>query len=338
MKKSLLILITLCISVIGYSQTTFIDSNYIAYEVINAQPPYTVQVTGYDFANGGTAVNIPATATYNSITYSVTIIGDGAFQGNATTGEQITSVTIPSSVTFIGYAAFAYNLLSSVTIPDSVAHIGSLSFIDNQLDSVTLSNNLMTIPTAAFQSNALTSVTIPDNVGSIQTNAFINNQLTSITIPDNVIHIGQRAFTGNPLNSVTCIGTTPANVFYGVPNPSTDSISYNRSTIDLIVPPGTTNAYLVAQWLGFNSVTEDPTLGVSDFELTHDIKVITTTNELKIISSGSALLENYTIYNISGAKVLEGAENIITIDALSNGIYVLELAFDNGKLVKKFAK
>ena len=48
------------------------------------------------------AVSIPETVTYNGITYSVTSIGDRAF--NECSG--LKSVNIPGSVTCIGRAAF----------------------------------------------------------------------------------------------------------------------------------------------------------------------------------------------------------------------------------------
>ena len=333
-KKQLLSLITLLMVAISYAQTTFTD-NFISYEVINSQPPYTVQVTGYDFTNGGATVNIPSSVTYNSITYSVTVIGDAAFLGNTSTGAQITSVTIPNTVTYIGYNAFANNLLTSVNIPDSVTSIGNIAFVNNQISNLTLSDNLTSIGVGVFQQNSLTSVTIPVSVTSIQTNAFYNNQLTNIVIPANVILIGMRAFSNNnTLATVTCLGTNPPTVFYGNPNPAEDSISFDRSVIDLYVPIGTTTAYLNASWLGFNSVTEG-TLSTSDFELEHDIKIIATSNTISVYTSNSAKLENYTLYSISGVKILEGKLTDIVTSYLSHGVYLLNLKFDKGAVAKK---
>jgi hypothetical protein len=336
MKKTLLLLMTLFTVVIGYSQT-FTDANFIEYTVI---PNTTnVEATGYDFANGGVAVDIPSTVINNTTTYTVTQIGYDAFKGNATSGAQISSVIIPSSITIIGYGAFRYNLLSSVTIPDSVTQIGGLSFIDNQLTSVVLSNNLVTIPIGAFQSNALASINIPNSVTSIEGNAFFNNQLTAITIPDNVALIGQRSFASNPITAVTCLGATPSSLVTApISNPTTDSISYNRSAVDLIIPPGTTSTYLGAGWTGFSTVNEDPALSTLDFELANNIRMITNSDAIKIVSTPKTKLKSYNLYSITGNKIKKGTSSTIDINSLSNGIYIIELIFNNGRLVKKFAK
>ncbi|MBC3759298.1 leucine-rich repeat domain-containing protein [Hyunsoonleella sp. SJ7] len=255
MKKNLLILIALFIYVVGFSQT-FTD-NFITYQVISATPPYTVQITGYDFTNGSSSVTIPATVSNNSITYTVTVIGDQAFLGNTTTGAQITNVTIPNSVTFIGYRAFQSNLLTSVTIPDSVSQLGNLSFGENpQLASVTLSANLTDIAPFSFVSCALTTINIPSSVTAIGSNAFSNNQLTSVTIPSNVNSIATRAFFGNPLTCVISQNSTPPSIDTPTgPNVSSDSFG-NRSNINLTIPSNTASAYASATWTGFNSVAE----------------------------------------------------------------------------------
>jgi hypothetical protein len=74
----------------------------------------------------------------------------------------LTSVTIGNSVTIIREGAFEGNTsLESVIIPDSVATIGNYAFTRNTaLTSVTIGNSVTSIGTEAFSENtALTSVT-----------------------------------------------------------------------------------------------------------------------------------------------------------------------------------
>ena len=147
-----------------------------------------------------------------------------------------------------------------------------------------------------------------------------------------------RAFSNNnTLATVTCLGTNPPTVFYGNPNPLDDSISFNRSVINLYVPVGTTTAYLNAGWLGFNSVAEG-SLSVDDLELKNDVKIITRIDKVEVKHTNNIKLKQYNVYSMSGSKIMEGKENSIPTEALSNGIYILELKFNNGRVSKKFVK
>ena len=140
--------------------------------VVQAQFTYTtnngaITITGHIGTVVG-AVTIPD--TINGL--PVTSIGNDAFAGCS---YYFTSVTIPDSVTSIGYAAFADCMsLTNVTIGNSVIGIGDLAF--SWLDS-------------------LTSVTIPNSVTSLGYGAFAECiRLTSVTIGDSVTSIGDDAF------------------------------------------------------------------------------------------------------------------------------------------------
>ena len=120
-------------------------------------------------------------------------IGYAAFFKN-----QLTSITMPNSITYIDDAAFANNLLSNVTIPEGVTYIGYESFSNNQLTSLILPNSITMIASKAFMNNQLTSITIPNSVTHIYDAAFAGNQLTNIIIPESVEYIVSTSFVGNP--------------------------------------------------------------------------------------------------------------------------------------------
>ena len=69
-------------------------------------------------------LTIPDSVTYSGTTYAVTTIAIGAFLGS-----DITSVNIPTSITYIGEQAFlGCSRLTSITIPVSVDSIGGYAF------------------------------------------------------------------------------------------------------------------------------------------------------------------------------------------------------------------
>ena len=122
--------------------------------------------------------------------------------------SNLTSITIPSSVTSIGNSAFdGCSNLTSITIPDNVTSIGNYAFSDCRgLVNVTIGKGVTTIGESAFRyCNSLTSITIPDNVTTLGQNAFGHCQnLTDLMIGNGVTTIGNSAFVGcNNLTSVT---------------------------------------------------------------------------------------------------------------------------------------
>ena len=70
-------------------------------------------------------LTIPSSVTYMNMDFTVTAIGDRAFQGCA----GITSVTIPGTVATIGDRAFDGTGLTSLTIPASVTWVGAGAFL-----------------------------------------------------------------------------------------------------------------------------------------------------------------------------------------------------------------
>lgn len=154
-------------------------------------------------------------------------------------GNQLTSVTIPSSVTTIK-GSFVSNQLTSVDFSKAtnLTTIGGSAFSDNQLKSVEIPSSVTTIGAKAFNGNQFpdsqaflfkrtdsnndgiaeidtstligyggakrSGVVIPNSVTTIESNAFANNQLVNVTIPNSVTTIGNDAFSSNySLKSIT---------------------------------------------------------------------------------------------------------------------------------------
>ena len=158
-----------------------------------------------------TGIDIPATVKVigNSAFYlnritnlvipeGVESIGSTAFREN----RNLTSVTLPNSLTFMGERAFQYCRLNSVSIPGSLNRIESWTFGNNPLSSVTMSNGVTYIGPSAFCCNySLESIELPNSLLTIATEAFRNSHLTGVTIPNSVTHIMKSAFDGNQFTS-----------------------------------------------------------------------------------------------------------------------------------------
>ena len=147
------------------------DAPYeLTYTITNKEKKQ-VELSGYEGDKPAGVLNIPATVTINGIEYSVTSIGEKAFENC----DNLQSVTIPNSVTSIGDCAFAAcNSLQSITIPNKVTSIGNHAFENcTNLQSITIPNKVTSIGAYAFSwCENLQSVTIPNSVTSIGNHAF----------------------------------------------------------------------------------------------------------------------------------------------------------------------
>ena len=178
-------------------------------------------------------LTIPNSIEHNKVVYKVITIGECAFS----ICLELTSITIPDSVTSIGDFAFRSCDITSITIPNSVTRIGNSAFYNcNSLTSITIPNSVTRIGEYAFHNcYSLTSITIPNSVTSIGEGAFYYcNSLTSVIIGNSVTRIGEYAFKN-------CRSLISISIPASVTSIGTCAFEYCTSLTNIIIPNRVTN-------------------------------------------------------------------------------------------------
>ncbi len=280
--------------------------NKVWYRLTDNSLANEVEVTNGNIAYEGD-VNIPPTVTIQGTTYDVVGVGYRAFysQGN------VTSITLPASITYIGEEAF-YNAdkLQTIDIPEKVKSIGKNAFYNcDILATVTLHEGLESIGVTAFYSMpSLKAIVIPSTVTTIGNGAFYNctsltsavlpaglkaipetifrdnKQLADITLPTALETIGQYAFAGTAITTMQ-LPATVTQLGEGVFNGC-------QQLTNMVIPEGVTelSKALFAYCSVLTSVTLPTTLqrvGKESFYNCPSLESIVLPASLKTIGSGA---------------------------------------------------
>ena len=273
---------------------------------------------------------IPETVTYEGEKYSVTSIGDCAFQNF----YDLTSVNIPNSVTSIGTMAFQKCTgLTSVNIPNSVTSIGSNAFQNcSALTSVNIPNSVTQIGLGVFYGcSNLTSITIPNSFTSINDFFFANCGLTSVTIPNSVTSIRSCAFSDcKNLTDVYCLAEN-------VPHTSPDTFDW--SPIDqatLHVPEQSIDAYKAASpWNKFKNIVGDAT-GITRIH-SNSVQVQQENGYITVegVEDGTVV----SVYDIKGVQIgsslVEGGKVSIPTNLQTGNIAIVKIKDKSIKITIK---
>lgn len=221
-------------------------------ETIAFEPGSAVSAIPSEFCKGCTALQ---TIQFPDGT---TTIDDRAFENSGLAGD----VSLPSTVTWIGNAAFQGSHLTRIDLGDSIVTIGVLAFADTPTltevagfdaplqwigdhafersgltGHITVPATTQMVGDFAFTDTAIDSVTIEDGALAIGTSAFQDLAISGeLTIPDSVTSIGNNAFVGNEITSVT-LGSGLTSIGYSA-FAINEISSLNWSAVDTAVTVG----------------------------------------------------------------------------------------------------
>lgn len=125
--------------------------------------------------------------------------------GNAAFSHTIIDIVIPKNLIEIGESAFAWSYVKQIALPSSLTKLGKCAFeYCKELTNITLSPNLEVIEEGAFKNCAkLNHVYIPEGIKVLKKDCFSwCESLNEVRFPNSLEKIEEGAFTLCPLSTV----------------------------------------------------------------------------------------------------------------------------------------
>lgn len=191
MKKQLLFLSVSLLAAFGANADTFrlgaLDYTTTSETTVEVSKAYSKDADG----NPVTTYAIPSTVDYNGISYSVTAIGREAFKWN-----NATEVTLPETVTTIGYGAFnGCDKLTELVLPQMLESLEDYALSSTAITSIEIPASVKEIGTSTFfTAKNLSTITLHEGLEKIGTSAFYSTALENVVLPESVIELGAKAF------------------------------------------------------------------------------------------------------------------------------------------------
>ncbi len=267
----------------------------IAVGIVSAQTgetePVTVEGLNYELnAEAKTAtvvegeyageINIPENITVEDVVYTVTAIGENAFQEDRNDPDKVTSVTIPNTVeTVDAYAFMSCSGLTTVNWGTGVKSVGKSAF--GSCTKITKVN--ITDLAAWCQTNFASNTANPLSIKTGTPLVLNDEEITKLVIPDEVTEVGDYSFY--QYNKLTSLKIGP-----NVKKIGNSAFYYCYGLTELTIP---------------DNVTE---LGAEAFASCRGLTSVTIGNGLESIASGA-------FSGCQGLKALVIPDNIKTIES-----------------------
>ena len=330
MKRLLFSFLFVLTAIAGWAQepTTFTVGNF-KYTVTDDENHY-VSIAKADEATFNSALVIPSSVVYETVTYTVTSVGASGFYETG-----ITSVTIPASVLSVGSQAF-YNCdgLTAITIEDSETALQWNGTDYHPLDQVNsnytlyLGRDLTTEGEWCFFPG-VTSVEFGPQVTAIPNNLFSGAELSSVKVPWlTPITINENVFADGAYSSATLFIPADTKEAYAAASVWKDFTNVDHWSTLVTLTASTHGSIVTAEATASNGTEQyrQPKNDAIIYTLNADTgyELTALTDNAAAVSPLPALGEAQTRTNTSG-------EEFVTLNATFSAInYTLEYELAGG--------
>jgi uncharacterized protein YjdB len=293
--------------------------------VVTSEPTVTENGTAkLIYANGANKnltgkVSIPATVTNQKMSYNVVGIDPSVFMD----AKNITSITLPDTITSIGEDAFRNCAgLASIYIPSSVKRIEPGTFAGcSSLKDINLPAGLSYIGDDAFTGcSSLVLINLPESLTYLGNSVFAGcSRLTEIYLPEDLKDLGTAVFSG-------CSSLLEVNIPEGITGIEDEMFQDCTSLTTVSLPEGITYLgdrafYNCTSLTGLHLPEAIKSIGAYAF---YQCKSLTSIK----IPYGVTVIEKYTFYGCSGmtSVTIEGKLANIRNYAFSNCSSLITIA------------
>lgn len=321
---------------------------YVQLPIVHEEESGTLTILAYivdqEFYENGNENTFPVSTirggTYNNGSYT---IPSYSFANNQYYYSDIDTVTLPSTITTIGVAAFYNSTIKSISMYNSVTTISPVAFAYcKNMTSIEIPNSVTEISDYAFVNSGLTSIILSEGLQKINQGAFRHTHIKTLNLPSSLKEIGQGAFRGigeleNVIfaenSTVTTLGQTAFAYCYNlktinIPNSVTSIggyvFSYCLSLYDVGLSSDSQvtsiGEYAFQECISLTHITLPSTctnLGQYVFNLCHNLMQVESPNDLSSWSGLTLSVEELERLEWGNASSFTG-----TLSTLDNGVVI----------------